>query len=72
MYLLARSFLSILPRPQLCLNVLSHCLRILRKEFNSTLTIGGKCIAHASRVPEGVIECTVTPEVFDCVEEGRQ
>jgi hypothetical protein len=33
---------------------------------------GGKCIAHASRIPEGVIECTVTPEVFDCVEEGRQ
>ena len=33
---------------------------------------GGKCIAHASRIPEGVIECTVTPEVFDCVEERRQ
>ena len=39
-------------------------------DFKSS--IGGKCIAHASRVPEGVIECTVTPEVFDCVEEGRQ
>lgn len=35
-------------------------------------SIGGKCIAHASRIPEGVIDCTVTPEVFDCVEEGRQ
>ena len=33
---------------------------------------GGKCIAHASRIPEGVIDCTVFPEVFDCVEEGRQ
>lgn len=33
---------------------------------------GGKCIPHASRIPEGVIECTVTPEIFDCVEEGRQ
>ena len=33
---------------------------------------GGKCIAHASRIPDGVIECSVTPEVFDCVEEGRQ
>ena len=35
-------------------------------------SIGGKCIAHASRIPEGVIDCAVTPEVFDCVEEGRQ
>ncbi len=33
---------------------------------------GGKCIAHASRIPEGVIDCAVFPEVFDCVEEGRQ
>lgn len=39
-------------------------------DFRSS--IGGKCIAHASRVPDGVIECSVTPEVFDCVEEGRQ
>ena len=39
-------------------------------DFRSS--IGGKCIAHASRIPEGVIDCTVTPEVFDCVEEGRQ
>lgn len=35
-------------------------------------SIGGKCIAHASRIPDGVIDCEVTPEVFDCVEEGRQ
>ena len=33
---------------------------------------GGKCIAHASRIPDGVIECTMDPEVFECVEEGRQ
>ena len=37
-----------------------------------TNSIGGKCIAHASRIPESVIECSVSPEVFDCVEEGRQ
>ncbi len=35
-------------------------------------SIGGKCVAHASRVPNGVIECTLTPEVFDCVEVGKQ
>ncbi len=33
---------------------------------------GGKCVPHASKVTDGVIECTVTPEVFDCVEEGSR
>ncbi len=33
---------------------------------------GGKCISHVSSICEGVIEYSIDPEVFDCVEEGRQ
>lgn len=32
---------------------------------------GGKCVAVPVRLPDGVIDYTMTPEVFDCVEEGR-
>lgn len=39
------------------------------KDFEKS--IGGKCIAHATRIPEGVIEYSIEPEVFDCVEEGK-
>ena len=35
-------------------------------------SIGGRCVAQATRIPEGVIEYSIEPEVFDCVEEGRQ
>ncbi len=35
-------------------------------------SIGGKCVAKPTKVPEGVIEYAMTPEVFDCIEEGRQ
>ena len=35
-------------------------------------SIGGRCLAHSSAIPEGVIEYSIEPEVFDCVEEGRQ
>ena len=35
-------------------------------------SIGGRCIAHSSTIPEGVIEYSIDPEVFDCVEEARQ
>ena len=34
-------------------------------------SIGGRCIAHSSDIPEGVIEYSIDPEVFDCVEEGK-
>ena len=34
-------------------------------------SIGGRCIAHSSAIPEGVIEYSIDPEVFDCVEEGK-
>ena len=33
---------------------------------------GGRCMAHATAVPDGVIEYSIDPEVFDCVMEGRQ
>ena len=32
----------------------------------------GKCIAEHTSLPEGVLDCTTEPEVFDCVEEGKQ
>lgn len=35
-------------------------------------SIGGKCVAKPSMIPDDVIEYTIEPEVFDCVEEGRQ
>ena len=35
-------------------------------------SIGGRCVAHSSAIPEGVIEYSIEPEVFDCVEEDRQ
>ncbi len=35
-------------------------------------SIGGRCIAQSSSIPEGVIEYSIDPEVFDCVEEGRR
>jgi len=35
-------------------------------------SIGGKCIAVPSKLPEGVIEYSIEPEVFDCVEESTR
>ena len=35
-------------------------------------SIGGRCIARSSNIPEGVIEYSLEPEVFDCIEEGRK
>lgn len=35
-------------------------------------SIGGKCVAKATKIPEGVIEYSMDPEVFDCIEEGKQ
>ena len=40
------------------------------REFEKS--IGGRCMAHSSEIPDGVIEYSIDPEVFDCVEEGRQ
>jgi hypothetical protein len=40
------------------------------EDFESSL--GGKCIAKARNIPRGVIEYSLTPEVFDCVEEDRK
>lgn len=33
-------------------------------------SIGGRCLAHSSAIPEGVIDYSLEPEVFDCVEES--
>jgi len=38
-------------------------------DFESS--IGGKCIARSTEIPGGVIEYSIEPEVFDCVEEVR-
>lgn len=35
-------------------------------------SIGGRCIAKPSKIPEGVIEYSIEPEVFDCVEENAR
>lgn len=35
-------------------------------------SIGGRCIARPSKIPEGVIEYSIEPEVFDCVEESAR
>ena len=32
----------------------------------------GKCVPVSTPLPEGVISYTIEPEVFDCIEEGRQ
>jgi len=31
----------------------------------------GRCIARVSDLPSGVIDCTVTPDIFDCIENGK-
>ena len=36
------------------------------KDFNASLT--GRCAARTLRLPAGVLEYRVEPEVFDCVE----
>lgn len=35
-------------------------------------SIGGRCIATPSKIPDGVIEYSIEPEVFDCVEESSR
>ena len=35
-------------------------------------SIGGRCIAIPSKIPDGVIEYSIEPEVFDCVEESSR
>jgi len=40
------------------------------KDFEKS--IEGKCVAKTNKIPEGVIEYSMEPEVFECVEEGRQ
>ncbi len=40
------------------------------RDFESSKS--GKCVPHATRVPSGVIEYSISPEVFDVVEEGKQ
>ena len=32
-------------------------------------SIGGRCLAQPSKIPDGVIDYSLEPEVFDCVEE---
>lgn len=31
----------------------------------------GRCIARVSGLPSGVIDCTVNPDIFDCIEKGK-
>lgn len=33
-------------------------------------SIGGRCMAHPSKLPDGVIDYSIEPEVFDCMEES--
>ena len=35
-------------------------------------SIGGRCMAIPSKIPDGVIEYSIEPEVFDCVEESSK
>ena len=35
-------------------------------------SIGGRCIARPSKIPDGVIDYTIEPEVFNCVEESSR
>ena len=35
-------------------------------------SIGGRCMANHSKMPDGVIEYSIEPEVFDCVEESAR
>lgn len=36
-----------------------------------TKSINGRCTPKTNRLPEGVISCQISPQVFDCVENGR-
>ena len=40
------------------------------KEFQNS--INGRCVARINRVPEGVIDYQIFPEVFECVESTRR
>ncbi len=40
------------------------------KDF--ALSRSGRCVAHISSLPAGVIEASVEPEVFDCIENIRK
>lgn len=31
----------------------------------------GRCIANVSDLPSGVIDCTISPDIFDCIEKDR-
>lgn len=35
-------------------------------------SIGGRCMAIPSKIPDGVIDYSIEPEVFDCVEESAR
>jgi hypothetical protein len=35
-------------------------------------SIGGRCIPRPVSLPDGVLDYSLEPEVFECVEEGRQ
>jgi hypothetical protein len=40
------------------------------EDFEKSIT--GRCIAKPSRIPEGVIEYSIEPEVFQCMEESAR
>ncbi len=39
------------------------------KDFSASLT--GRCVPQTLRLPPGVLQCRIEPEVFDCVEASR-
>ena len=34
-------------------------------------SLSGKCVARTDALPQGVINWSMQPEVFECVEEGK-
>lgn len=38
------------------------------RDFNASLS--GRCVPHTLRLPAGVLDCRVEPEVFDCIEDN--
>ncbi len=38
------------------------------RDFNASLS--GRCVPHTLRLPAGVLDCRIEPEVFDCIEDN--
>ena len=46
---------------------LSEGVRVYVDYNDFVSSIGGKCMAKTASLPEGVINCSVSPAVFECV-----